>query len=349
MPGHAGQLPLTICNPAGTNRFNQEYPRKSMNLSLGVIMDPIQSIKPVKDSTFAMMLEAQRRGYEIWYMELSDLWMLSDEAWGRQRKLRLHDSSANWFEFLEERTAPLGALDAILMRKDPPFDMTYIMVTYLLDAAMRAGAVVVNPPGALRDFNEKMATTLFPQCCVPMLVARDIGRLRAFIIEAGHAVVKPVDSMGGESIFSVMADDKNLNVILETVTGHGKRYVMAQHFIPEITAGDKRILMINGTPVPYSLARIPCAGEFRGNLAAGGRGVGQPLSERDVWIANEVGTWLRENNVLFAGLDVIGDYLTEINITSPTCIRELDAQFGLNISSDLFDEIEQRCTAKSLS
>ena len=320
-----------------------------MNLSLGVIMDPIQSIKPVKDSTFAMMLEAQRRGYEIWYMELSDLWMLSDEAWGRQRKLRLHDSSANWFEFLEERTAPLGALDAILMRKDPPFDMTYIMVTYLLDAAMRAGAVVVNPPGALRDFNEKMATTLFPQCCVPMLVARDIGRLRAFIIEAGHAVVKPVDSMGGESIFSVMADDKNLNVILETVTGHGKRYVMAQHFIPEITAGDKRILMINGTPVPFSLARIPCAGEFRGNLAAGGRGVGQPLSERDVWIANEVGTWLRENNVLFAGLDVIGDYLTEINITSPTCIRELDAQFGLNISSDLFDEIEQRCTAKSLS
>ncbi len=180
-----------------------------------------------------------------------------------------------------------------------------------------------------------------------MLVARDIERLRAFILQAGHAVVKPVDSMGGESIFSVMADDKNLNVILETVTGHGKRYVMAQHFIPEISAGDKRILMINGTPVPYALARIPCAGEFRGNLAAGGRGVGQPLSGRDLWIANEVGSWLRDNDVLFAGLDVIGDYLTEINITSPTCIRELDAQFGLNISSDLFDEVEQRCTAKS--
>lgn len=320
-----------------------------MKLSIGVVMDPIESIKPVKDSTFAMMLEAERRGHDIWYMELSDLWMLSDVAWGRQRKLRLHDRAANWFEYDGERSTPLGELDVILMRKDPPFDLTYIMVTYLLDAARNAGTLVVNPPRALRDFNEKMATTLFPQCCVPALVARNLERLRDFILDAGHAVVKPVDSMGGESIFSVRADDKNLNVILETVTAHGKRYVMAQHYIPEISAGDKRILMVNGSPVPYSLARIPRADEFRGNLAAGGRGVGQPLSERDFWIANEVGTWLRENGVLFAGLDVIGDYLTEINITSPTCIRELDKQFGLNISSDLFDEIEQRCTAKPFS
>jgi glutathione synthase len=320
-----------------------------MKLSIGVVMDPIESIKPVKDSTFAMMLEAERRGHDIWYMELSDLWMLSDVAWGRQRKLRLHDRAANWFEYDGERSTPLGELDVILMRKDPPFDLTYIMVTYLLDAARNAGTLVVNPPRALRDFNEKMATTLFPQCCVPALVARNLERLRDFILDAGHAVVKPVDSMGGESIFSVRADDKNLNVILETVTAHGKRYVMAQHYIPEISAGDKRILMVNGSPVPYSLARIPRADEFRGNLAAGGRGVGQPLSERDFWIANEVGTWLRENDVLFAGLDVIGDYLTEINITSPTCIRELDKQFGLNISSDLFDEIEQRCTAKPFS
>ena len=275
--------------------------------------------------------------------------MLSDVAWGRQRKLRLHDRAANWFEYDGERSTPLGELDVILMRKDPPFNLTYIMVTYLLDAARNAGTLVVNPPRALRDFNEKMATTLFPQCCVPALVARNLERLRDFILDAGHAVVKPVDSMGGESIFSVRADDKNLNVILETVTAHGKRYVMAQHYIPEISAGDKRILMVNGSPVPYSLARIPRADEFRGNLAAGGRGVGQPLSERDFWIANEVGTWLRENDVLFAGLDVIGDYLTEINITSPTCIRELDKQFGLNISSDLFDEIEQRCTAKPFS
>lgn len=320
-----------------------------MKLSIGVVMDPIESIKPVKDSTFAMMLEAERRGHDIWYMELSDLWMLSDVAWGRQRKLRLHDRAANWFEYDGERSTPLGELDVILMRKDPPFDLTYIMVTYLLDAARNAGTLVVNPPRALRDFNEKMATTLFPQCCVPALVARNLERLRDFILDAGHAVVKPVDSMGGESIFSVRADDKNLNVILETVTAHGKRYVMAQHYIPEISAGDKRILMVNGSPVPYSLARIPRADEFRGNLAAGGRGVGQPLSERDFWIANEVGTWLRENDILFAGLDVIGDYLTEINITSPTCIRELDKQFGLNISSDLFDEIEQRCTAKPFS
>ena len=320
-----------------------------MKLSIGVVMDPIESIKPVKDSTFAMMLEAERRGHDIWYMELSDLWMLSDVAWGRQRKLRLHDRAANWFEYDGERSTPLGELDVILMRKDPPFDLTYIMVTYLLDAARNAGTLVVNPPRALRDFNEKMATTLFPQCCVPALVARNLERLRDFILDAGHAVVKPVDSMGGESIFSVRADDKNLNVILETVTAHGKRYVMAQHYIPEISAGDKRILMVNGSPVPYSLARIPRADEFRGNLAAGGRGVGQPLSERDFWIANEVGAWLRENDVLFAGLDVIGDYLTEINITSPTCIRELDKQFGLNISSDLFDEIEQRCTAKPFS
>ncbi len=320
-----------------------------MKLAVGVVMDPIQTIKPVKDSTFAMMLEAQRRGYGLWYMEPPDLWMVSDVAWGRQRKLRVNDNTDNWYDFSEERVAPLGELDVVLMRKDPPFDLTYIMVTYLLDAASRAGALIVNPPSALRDFNEKMATTLFPQCCVPMFVARDIARLRDFIIDSGHAVVKPVDGMGGESIFSVKAEDKNLNVILETVTGHGKRYVMAQHFIPEISAGDKRILMINGNPIPYSLARIPRAGEFRGNLAAGGSGVGQPLSERDYWIANEVGTWLRDNGVLFAGLDVIGDYLTEINITSPTCIRELDAEFGLNISSDLFDVIEQRCTANSSS
>ena len=320
-----------------------------MALSVGVVMDPIESIKIVKDSTFAMLLEAQRRGHAVWYMEQSDLRMVSGQAYSRQRRLTLFDDPAGWFEFGEERDTPLGQLDVILMRKDPPFDMTYIMTTYLLDEPARQGTLVVNPPETLRNFNEKMATTLFPQCCVPMLVSREIAMLRQFVLEAGHAVIKPVDSMGGESIFSVHAHDKNLNVILETVTRRGSLFVMAQHFIPEITSGDKRILMVNGSAVPYSLARIPREGEFRGNLAAGGTGVGQPLSERDFWIAGQVAPWLRENGILFAGLDVIGDYLTEINITSPTCIRELDAQFDLNISAGLFDEIEKRCIAKPQS
>jgi glutathione synthase len=317
-----------------------------MSLSIGVIMDPIQKIKIAKDSTFAMMLEAQRRGHTLWYMEIDDLSVLSGQAQGRQRRIRVTDDKAGWFSFEEEREAPLNALDCILMRKDPPFDMNYIMATYILDEPHASGTLVVNPPAALRNFNEKMATNLFPHCCVPMLVSRDMDKLRDFILDAGHAVVKPVDSMGGESIFSVREGDKNLNVILETVTGRGTRYVMVQHYIPEISKGDKRILIVNGSAIPYSLARIPREGEFRGNLAAGGTGVGQPLSERDLWIADEVSPWLQEQGILFAGLDVIGDYLTEINITSPTCIRELDAQFDLNISAGLFDEIENRCIAK---
>ena len=234
----------------------------------------------------------------------------------------------------------MDELDVIMMRKDPPFDLTYIITTYLLEAAERRGTLVVNPPAALRNYNEKLATTLFPQCCVPSIVTRDMQRLQDFIHAEQQAVVKPVDGMGGESIFRANADDLNINVILETVTKRGTLYVMAQRFIPEINAGDKRILMVNGDAVPYALARIPREGEFRGNLAAGGRGEGQPLSEHDKWIAAQIGPWLKSNKILFAGLDVIGEYLTEINITSPTCIRELDTQFDLNISCQLFDIID---------
>jgi len=303
-------------------------------------MDPVHKIKIHKDSTFAMMLEAQRRGHQLWYMELSDLWLQSDRAWARQQRISVTDDPDNWYEISSSRELPMDELDVIMMRKDPPFDLTYIITTYLLEAAERRGTLIVNPPAALRDFNEKLATALFPQCCVPSMVTRDMQRLRHFIESQQQAVVKPVDSMGGDSIFRANADDLNLNVILETVTGRGAIYVMAQRFIPEISAGDKRILMVNGNPVPYALARIPGKGEFRGNLAAGGAGKGQPLSGHDRWIAAEVGPWLKENKILFAGLDVIGNYLTEINITSPTCIRELDALFNLNISTQLFDIIE---------
>ena len=314
-----------------------------MSLSIGFVMDPMRSIKPHKDSTFAMMLEAQKRGWDLWYMEISDLFMQSDRAWARQTRVSVEDSDTKWFEFSIQRTSPLDEFDVILMRKDPPFDLTYIITTYLLEAAEREGVLVVNPPSALRDNNEKLATTLFPQCCVPSLVSRDPAILRKFIEEEEIAVVKPVDSMGGSSIFRVSSSDPNLNVILETVTSLGTEFVMAQRFIQEITHGDKRILMIEGEPVPYSLARIPKAGEFRGNLAAGGRGEGRPLSERDFWVASQVGAYLKKEGILFAGLDVIGDYLTEINITSPTCIRELDAHFNLNISAQLMDVIETRC------
>lgn len=310
------------------------------SLSVGFVMDPVQQIKIHKDSTFAMMLEAQRRGHQLWYMELSDLWLQSDRAWARQHRIAVADNPDNWFEITESRERPMDELDVIMMRKDPPFDLTYIITTYLLETAERRGTLVVNPPAALRDYNEKLATALFPQCCVPSIVTRDMQRLQDFIHAEQQAVVKPVDSMGGDSIFRANADDLNLNVILETVTERGALYVMAQRFIPEINAGDKRILMVNGDPVPYSLARIPREGEFRGNLAAGGRGEGQPLSAHDKWIAAEIGPWLKSNNILFAGLDVIGDYLTEINITSPTCIREIDSQFNLNISMQLFDIIE---------
>ncbi len=312
-----------------------------MNIALGVVMDPIESITIKKDSTFAMMLEAQVRGWQLWYMEPGDLFLRDGRGHARLRRVEVMDDSACWHRVLEEREAPLDSLNAILMRKDPPFDMEYIYATYLLEQAERLGTLVVNRPTALRDANEKLFTAWFPQCCPPTLVTRDHQRITAFLEEQGEIVLKPLGGMGGASVFRLANGDLNTNVVIETLAERGGRYVMAQRFLPEVTAGDKRILMVDGEPIPYALARIPKQGEFRGNLAAGGNGRGVPLSERDRWIAGQVGPELQRRGILFAGLDVIGEYLTEINVTSPTCIRELDAQFGINISARLLDRIEE--------
>lgn len=304
-------------------------------------MDPIESITIKKDSTFAMMLEAQARGWQLWYMVPGDLFLRDGRSHARQRRVEVMDDPTCWHRFLEERETPLDSLDAILMRKDPPFDMEYIYATYLLEQAERLGTLVVNRSAALRDANEKLFTAWFPHCCPPTLVTRDHQRIKAFLEEQGVIVLKPLSGMGGASVFRLANGDLNTNVVIETLTDQGNRHIMAQRFLPEVAAGDKRILMVDGEAIPYALARIPKEGEFRGNLAAGGNGQGVPLSERDRWIAEQVGAELQRRGILFAGLDVIGDYLTEINVTSPTCIRELDTQFGLNISARLLDRIEE--------
>ncbi len=311
-------------------------------MKLGIVMDPIGSIKIKKDSSFALLLAAQARGWTLHYLEQNDLYLRDGNAYGRMRGLRVMDDPNGWFEFLDECHAPLEELDVILMRKDPPFDMEYIVSTYLLERAEQAGTLIVNTPQGLRDANEKMYTAWFPDCCAPTLVSRDAAQLRAFLAEQQEIVMKPLDGMGGASIFRVRTGDLNTNVIIETLTAHGHKFAMAQRFIPEISAGDKRILMIDGEPVPYALARIPAAGESRGNLAAGGTGVGVPLSERDRWICAQVGPALRAKGLLFVGLDVIGDYLTEINVTSPTCIRELDKLYGLDIAGQVMESIERK-------
>jgi glutathione synthase len=313
-----------------------------MPLSLGVVMDPIGSIKIHKDSTFAMLLEGQRRGYALWYMEQQDLCLRDGRCYARMRPLVVRDDPADWFSLGEATAAVLDSLDVVLMRKDPPFDMEYVHTTYLLEQAAARGTLVVNRPSALRDANEKLFTAWFPDVCAATLVSRRHAEFSAFVEQQRDTILKPLDGMGGASVFRVRADDPNRNVIIETLTDHGRRYAMAQRFIPEIDAGDKRILVIDGEPVPYALARIPTAGETRGNLAAGGRGEGVTLSDKDREIVETVAPRLREHGILFAGLDVIGDYLTEINVTSPTCIRELDQQYGLNISATLMDCIEQK-------
>ncbi len=313
-----------------------------MSIKLGIVMDPIASINTRKDSSFAMLLEAQIRGYEIYYMEMSDLFIQDNTASASARRLQLEDTPQNWYQFLSEaKTIELAGLDVILMRKDPPFDMEYIYATYILELAEQQNTLVVNKPRSLRDANEKLFTLQFPQCTVATLVSRNKEQFKQFLQSHKDIIVKPLGGMGGHSIFRVMENDPNLNVILETVTQHGTEYIMAQRFIPEITQGDKRILMINGTPVDYALARIPPEGETRGNLAAGGSGIGVPLTERDYWLCQQVAPRLKEMGLLFVGMDVIGDYVTEINVTSPTCIRELDKMYDLNISALLMDEIEQ--------
>ena len=275
-------------------------------------------------------------------MEQDDLFLRDGQAYGRHRALKLFDNASHWFEWGEENTEPLSALDVILMRKDPPFDMEYVYTTYLLERAEGAGVQVVNKPRSLRDANEKLFTAWFPQCTPPTLVTRSTERIRGFLAEHGDIIIKPLGGMGGESVFRLRRGDPNTNVALETLTADETRFAMAQRFIPEIVQGDKRILLVDGEPVPYALARIPAEGETRGNLAAGGTGVGVPLSERDRWICAQVGPVLREKGLLFVGLDVIGDYLTEINVTSPTCIRELDRLYGLHISAGIMDAIAAR-------
>ncbi len=304
-------------------------------------MDPIESIKVHKDSSFAMLLEAQRRGWQLHYMEMDGLALRDGEPIGHMRRLQVRDDPDHWFTLKEESIRPLAELEVILMRKDPPFDMEYVYATYLLEQAAARGTLVVNHPRALRDANEKLFTAWFPQCTPPTLVTRRHADLLEFLQHHGDIILKPLGGMGGASIFRLRQGDPNLHVILETMTGHQQRFVMAQRFIPEISEGDKRILVIDGEPVPWALARIPRPGETRGNLAAGGTARGVPLSERDRWIVKQVAPRLREAGILFAGLDVIGDFLTEINVTSPTCIRELDRLYGLNISGLLMDRIEQ--------
>jgi glutathione synthase len=311
-----------------------------MSKTLGVLMDPIEAIHVKKDSTLAMLLEAKRRGYALSYLTQGSLVLRHATAFGHAMPLDVRDDPHDWFTLGKPQWLELGSLDVILARKDPPFDAQFLYDTMVLELAQAAGALVINDPRGLRDANEKLFALHFPQCCAPMLVARDAAELKRFAHEHGKVVFKPLDGMGGRSIFLTSGSDPNLNVIIETLTEEGRAFAVAQKFIPEISAGDKRILLIDGEPVPYALARMPQGDEFRGNLARGGKGVGVPLSERDRWIAAQVGPELVARGMRFVGLDVIGDWLTEVNVTSPTCIRELDAQFGLNIAGQLFDAIE---------
>jgi len=305
-------------------------------------MDPIEAIKPWKDSTLAMMLEAQTRGWQIVYFQLSDIFLDNGVGMGQFQRLTLYDDNQHWFDFGEAGRCRLDELDAILMRKDPPFDLEYIYCTYILEQAEENGVLVVNKPASLRDCNEKLFTRVFPQCCVDTLVSRNPEILKGFLEQHQDVIVKPLDGMGGQSIFRIQAGDLNTNAIIEAVSKHGQSQTMAQRFIPEIKDGDKRILLVDGVAIPYALARLPAAGENRGNIAAGASTRGQELSARDLWLCEQIGPELRARGLLFVGIDVIGDYITEINVTSPTCIRELDRDFGINISADLFECIEQR-------
>lgn len=315
-----------------------------MSINIGIVMDPITEINYQKDSSLAMLWSAQQRGWQLSYMEMSDLYLQDGVAMARMQPLEVFHDKNRWFQLGDAEDRNLGELDVILMRKDPPFDNEFLYSTYILQRAEDQGALVVNRPQSLRDYNEKVFATQFPQCCPPVLVSRDMARLRAFHQQHGDVIFKPLDGMGGTSIFRCKKDDANVSVILETLTQHGHQQTMAQRFIPEISAGDKRILMIDGEPLPYALARIPSKGESRGNLAAGGRAEGVELSVRDRWICQQVAPKLKEAGLLFVGLDVIGDYLTEINVTSPTCIRQLDELFDLNIADKLMDCIQSKLT-----
>lgn len=315
---------------------------KQMPYAIGVVMDAISSINIKKDSTFAMLLEAQRRGCPLFHILQGDLFADDGVVYAKMNPLTVRDDPKDWFQFGEAITRPLHELPVVLMRKDPPFDMEYIYSTYLLELAQKRGTLVLNRPDSIRAANEKLFTAWFPQFCPPTRVTRDMGRIREFLAQHQHIVVKPLDGMGGAMVFQVRQDDPNRNVILETITAQGTRTVMAQRFLPEYKQGDKRILLIDGEPFPHALARIPAEGEGRANLAAGGTGVGVDLTEREWEICRGIAPTLREMGLLFVGLDVIGDYVTEINVTSPTCIRELDSLYQANIASLLWDAVERK-------
>jgi len=317
-------------------------PANTSGKHLAVVMDPIEAIHPEKDTTLALLLEAQRREYEITYLLPEGLRADGGTALGRGHRLRVADSDSRWFELGDYVDEPLSAFDVILMRKDPPFDEEYIYLTYLLELAEAAGTVVVNKPAALRDYNEKAAILKFPEFAPPTLIARDASSIRAFRRREGRVVVKPLNGMGGRGVFVLEEGDPNLSSVIETLTHGGREHVMAQSFLPEIADGDKRVLLVDGRPVPYLLARVPAEGESRGNLAAGGRGEPRPLGPQEQRIAELIGPGLAAAGLLFVGLDMIGTRLTEVNVTSPTCVRELDRAYGLNIAGDLFDAVEAR-------
>ncbi len=313
-----------------------------MSIKLGIVMDAIETINFKKDTSLALLLAAQRRGWILHYMLQTDLYMESGISKAVMRTLTVRNDEKNWFTLGSTLDMPLSDLDVILMRKDPPFDTHYIYSTYLLEQAQSSGTLLVNDPRSLRDCNEKLFATQFPQCCPPLLVSCSAAKLKEFHKQNGDVIFKPLDGMGGSAIFRLKKNDPNVSVIIEVMTQHGRNQIMAQKFIPEIVKGDKRILMIDGKPVPYALARKPAVGETRGNLAAGGIGIAQELSDRDRWICEQVGPTLSEKGLLFVGLDVIGDYLTEINVTSPTCVREIDKAYNLDIAGDLMDCIEAK-------
>lgn len=313
-----------------------------MTIKLGIVMDPISQIKVKKDSSLAMMLEAQKRGYELFYMEMNDLYLMQGEARATTKTVTVADNEESWYEFGEESDISLSELDAILMRKDPPFDTEFIYATYILERAEDAGTLIVNKPQSLRDCNEKLFTAWFADLTPKTLVTRNAKQLRHFISTEKDTIIKPLDGMGGASIFRIQENDANIGVIIETLTNHGQQYAMIQEYMPAITQGDKRILIVNGEPMPYCLARIPAQGETRGNLAAGGTGEARPLSASDKLIAETIAPELKKRGLYFVGLDVIGDRVTEINVTSPTCIREIEKAYPINISGKLMDAIEEQ-------
>ena len=305
-------------------------------------MDPIENIKPHKDSSFAMLLEAQRRGHKLFYMQPEDIFLKNAKPFANTSEIKVWDRNheQQFYGFGASHEMALGGLDIILIRQDPPFNNDYLYSTHMLELAEAEGVLVVNKPQTLRDANEKLFASWFPECIPPTLVSANQEQIKTFIQDHQDTILKPLDAMGGASIFRVKSDDPNINVITESMTDHGKHHIMAQTYLPEIKAGDKRILIINGEPIDFTLARIPAEGETRGNIAAGGTGVGMPITSRERWLCEKIAPMLRAKGLYFVGLDVIGDYITEINVTSPTCIRELDAQFDLNIAAQLFDCLE---------